>query len=993
MKNLKNVLNKPLHDCRLWVLWIWNKTISEEELTAQLTAYIDAGFGGVAIRPGRDMSPAYLSEEFYALMHKVLTIASEKNIHIRLADDFSLSWDLFFHKQAEKNSLYRSQKIHLEKSVVITAKDTFECSSADMEQRIVLAVRLNEKKMDHATVRHISAGQKNSDVSWKSPGGDWQLLIFKKSWCLDPLGHFLPNVFNPKVAILYIQEVLEPITAAFEKYVPATFEGFIGEVPSSVPSETGIPWDDDLIIKYRSRYKKNLVDILPSLFFDVDDSNAKNRSHIYNFLLQSMYERFASILEVWGQKKQFTQWLLCPERDITWSEHALKDVMAIAPADFRAVGIQNQEGTEKNSPIIRILSDSNRVEFNRETIGVIGRNRLNESATLQSLKYEIDYWASCGVSKVILDGSFFNIEQRSYIKTPFNHGWYHPEWQQIRHLCDYCQRLLSLYKSASRDSGIAIVFPASSLMADYLPTGDSLLRKGLQVFSDVIGTLRARNIDFDVISEQVLLDSAAKSGGDVGVTKPGKKENYTLLIFPYARLINNSVFVFLEKLVNKKGIVVFIDEPPQGNFDDGKSPSFDSRVGKLIRPKNETVHVVNINDLISIIEELQKVIFTRVGGKPCNDIKSISTGYGVGQSIHHFINDSTTRDYFVTVEFPETEHVYSIDCTSGELAVLDIAARNEGYSVVELDFAPRQSYLLVTTTAKGPQLEAETTAASYTTKQRNYRVVLKDKWAFTALSFNGMPLANLSKRIGLSRDSGGFSYYYETYFEIEEIPQTCILVFFEPQTNSTLSHLVVKDLEVSVNGIVVSAFKEHETLDGTLNQNGDIAAFFGKSILKFMIKDTIMKGINRVAIRNVGLTGEPRPILFPPVVAGNFSIKKGSRGWTINSLTTEANYGTWTKHGFPYLSGVGLYHQIFEIPSEYERIILKLNQTSGCVSVDVNDVSLGMVRWQPMGFDITKHVEQRRNSIKIRVVNTIDNMVQMKTRSSGLIGEVFLDIY
>jgi hypothetical protein len=46
-----------------------------------------------------------------------------------------------------------------------------------------------------------------------------------------------------------------------------------------------------------------------------------------------------------------------------------------------------------------------------------------------------------------------------------------------------------------------------------------------------------------------------------------------------------------------------------------------------------------------------------------------------------------------------------------------------------------------------------------------------------------------------------------------------------------------------------------------------------------------------------------------------------------------------------------------------------------------------------MEIDITNTCEQRRNTLDVRVLNTIDNLLRMNGRLSGLTGEVFLDVY
>ena len=998
MKNLKSLLMKPSQEYKLWALWIWNKTISLDEMHDQLQSFISKGFAGVAIRPSRDMVPSYLSEEFFNLFEDVLKNAKSHNFKIRIADDFSIPWSGFFQTQAEQNTSFRAQKLELFQSKLFTAKEVFEFTVPDKNIYTVLAAKSNNGQINANNVKNLQVGSKSNNISWKVPAGEWQVIIFKKSWYLDPLGNYVPNVFNPKVAQFYIQSVLEKIRTKFSKYIPNTFEGFICEMPSYLPSNNGIPWDDDLIIKYRSRYKKNLINVVPSLFFEVNDCFAKNRSHVYNFILQAMFERFPSVLETWSKKYNISQWVLSAERDINWFDNTLKDVMSIPSANLSSIGLQNHDGTEKDFSVVKAMADMNSVEHKRETIGVIGRNRRGISSTIQSLKNEIDLHSFLETSKLILDGCFFNLDQRNYIKTPFNLSWYHPDWDQMENLCNYTTRLFSISNTLTYIKPVAVVMPSLSVMADYFPSNDEALRRGMSIFHKILEDLYAHNIQFDIISEQFLISCTIRPNGEFGSLSKNRKHNYRAVIFPFSRLINNSTFVFLEKLTIKKGTIIFINEAPQGNFDDGQSSSFSARVAKITRQKNETVHVVPLMDFITRLQHIENPISIKVNEKPCPDIR-VTYGYGTDYNIYFFNNCSSKKDYFASLEFPISEHVYLVDCFDGNFYEIENVECNEKLCYIELNFAPKQTYIILTSSTKIQGLTSSKNRPhvinSYATLNRNYRIVLKDRWIFSHDNYNALPLASWNARIGLSRDSGGFSHFYESYFESEEVPEVCILAFPGVTSDDIYSNTVndnLKALELSVNGITISPFKPvvademEESLINTIE-------FCGKMTLKYDIKGAVMKGINRVSLRTIGFFNDPYSIYYPPIVAGPFSIKKGSRGWTIDTSKTEANYGSWTKYGFPYFSGSGVYQQVFEIPTDYEKIVLMFKEISGSVLAEVNGVSFDIINWQPMSIDITKAIEPRRNILKIKVSNTIDNLLRMNGRASGFTGEVYLDIY
>jgi hypothetical protein len=279
-----------------------------------------------------------------------------------------------------------------------------------------------------------------------------------------------------------------------------------------------------------------------------------------------------------------------------------------------------------------------------------------------------------------------------------------------------------------------------------------------------------------------------------------------------------------------------------------------------------------------------------------------------------------------------------------------------------------------------------------------------------------MPLASWNTRIGLSRESGGYSHFYETYFEVKELPSVCIFSLCglgRPGFNFDKGE---KSVEVNVNGTRIN---ELESLDsaGTralfpsvaplspLSAGQDSASeakptaarpcadLYCKTVPCYNIKDYVRKGLNRISIRTLGLVFDPATITYPPLITGSFNIIKGSNGWVIDTQETMVSHDSWTKYGYPYLSGCGTYRQVFEIPSDYNKLVLKFSQVSGPVSVSLNGSGLGAFVWQPIEMDITEACSSKRNELAVTVVNTIDNVIKMNGRASGITGEAYLDVY
>lgn len=1006
-------------DLRPWVIWIWNLSISKKELEKQLRFFIDQRFAGVAIKIGRDMTPAFLSEEFFELFNEVLEIAQKEKIGVRLAEDFSMPVHGAFDSIASANKTIRGQYLSLEHVEQIPNKADLEKTIEDTASAIVQVAKLENEKVVISKLRTISLPHHGTQVmSWKGQPGVHQLMIFRKKYARDPFGAYVPNVFREQSARFYTESVWEAFHRHFARFMPSTFEGFITEVPAYLPSDNQIPWDDDLVVKYRSKYKKNLLGVVASLFFATEQQEARNRPHIYSFLAQSMHERFTAVLDKWCKKYRLSNWVLCPERPVVKSSTMLRDCMTIPSQHFGAVGIQNQEGSEENAPIARAMADANSREFKRETITVIGRNRLGNACSLENLKSEIDQSAIAGPSRIVLDGCFFNVGHKSFIKTPCNPSWYSPGSDNLKDLCDYASRVKKLIAPLQLPRQVAILMPSASVMTDYTVSNDEPVRKASVALHKTMDELFALDLDFDIVSEEMLLSCSLFSNGEFNSQSKVRKGNYQALIIPYCRMASKNLFVFLERMAIKKGTIIFIDEAPQGNIDDGITPTFTSRVAKLLRSRTGRVHVTAAKDIEPTLAHIKSFASVTVQGKKCTDV-TVTSGAAAGQSVYCVLNKSDSQDYFATVDLPEEKFFCLADCISGEThEILDVQ-RKDGTSRINLNIAPRQACFIVasaqkpTTTVlpKGRKPAINVIG----TLQRNYRIVLKDQWQFSPCSLNVLPLAAWNTRIGLSREFGGFSHFYETYFEVKEVPD--IAVFSLCGLTGATASLAKSErsIEVNINGTrvndnglldeaglaalfaapVPAASQDSLTLHPSLHPEHakPCLELYTKNVLTFNIKDTIRKGLNRISLRTLGLVFDPVTITYPPLIAGSFAIVKGSNGWVIDTSMPMVSHDSWTKYGFPYMSGCGTYRQVFEIPSDYNRLVLKFSQVSGSTSVSLNSVNLATFNWHPMEIDITELCGSKRNELAVGVVNTIDNMLRMNNRPSGLIGEVYLDVY
>jgi hypothetical protein len=933
------------------------------------------------------MFPTYMSQEFVENFAFALEIAQKHKVGVRFADDLSLLWPGILDGIMNANRKMRAEYLVFEGEVCAAPNELeFDIVIDPDCEYIAQAMKRAGKVPQLGDVRQVSVPACKDSFRWKAPGVDWCLLLYKKEPVRGLSGCAVPNLLNPKVIDSYIQGSLEALKAGIGKFIPTTFEGILTEVPALRPGGNAILWDDDVAVKYKSRYKRDLMPMLPMLFMDIPGAE-RVRIQVHRFIYGLMAERLPVVLEAWAKKYRLSQWVLWPETGMYRPENSLSDCAVPPEPGIATLGLQNLDGSVENFALLRAASDVNTNQYRRDTVTVIGRNRAGVGSSLADLKREIDISLLSGPSRILIDGLFFNADQRNTYKTPYNPSWYSPDWEHAKLLCDYAARAHEAISGLHTSCEIAVLHPGDALMGGYIPGDGSASAAGLSRFRDTINALCCFGKGFDIINEELLLTCMVRQSGEFATADRIRKGNYQALVIPYAPLVMRSLLVFLEKLAIKGTTLVFIDEAPKGTFEDGSTANVTSRIQKMVAPWRENVHVVSVSSLDSALCGLKpEALILRESGESA-DI-GVQVYHDEGGRLYVLHNTLSDADQTVLVDVQADKHFAAVDCASGKIIEIEPFEIEKNTARLRLSFSPLQTMFIVASSIKqAPQTPPSPEHLNpYMLPQRTYRIIFKEQWDFEPRSPSVMPLSSWAVRIGLSRESGQISHFYEATFEARDIPPEAVLMMNGMSPTRAPFHGV----EVMVNNLRVDNELETDVKNGP---RAHLAGIFGEKTQCFNISKKIIKGLNRVSIRTTGTAIDPQALIYPPLIAGKFSVAKGSHGLTLEKPALLAEHNSWTKHGYPYLSGRGRYAQTFEVPNDYDRLMLRFSKTSGTVYIRINEADVGVLHWPPMEIDVTKFCNAQRNRLEVEVVNTVDNVLRLGGRASGITGEVYIDVY
>lgn len=1005
MKSLKNILGKPAPESYPWAIWNWNGIITPEKINVQFKGFVDALFGGIIIRPSVDMSPGFLSDEFLTYIEQVVALAKEHSLQLRIYEDLTLKKSTLFAASISQSVKLRAQRLVLEQSITPSEQDDVTLYINNPETAIVLAVRVNDHQINIADTKQLIIKPDKNCIAWKAQAGEWRLIVLRKQFVYDTGNNYLPNLLNSKTVSTFTQQVFDPLKLLLEAS-GVVFNGFVTSIPSINPSDNGIPWDDDLIATYKTAFKKDLIKLLPAFFFENCTQSQKVRQQFYTFVFNTVNNNFIVPLEAWLKKNHLSTWILFSDLSKRIVSNELDGEMISSDCVSPICGLDSNKDIAENQEALRLFANRRVLERKGECVSIIGHNQANTSSMLQHFKRNVDMVTAIAPSTIVFDGFYVNQEYNASLYSSINIFTYSPEWRFIGDLCQYTARINELVKNVAWTKQALVLSPLTDMLSDYFPNNNSYSRKGYDLFSKTIAMLDRLSISYDVVSDDYLTSREISENGGISIAHLSRSGTCNAIIIPFAPLISKATLSFIEKAVQKNVHVFFIDEVPKGTVEDGITPSITTRIMKLLDPKKNHVSIVKSDSPDSGLAEIETPFFTIANSHRDSDIL-VSYGKSENFGIYLMHNTSDVKDQVLHVTMPDYKHISVADIEKGEIFELENIERKDGAAHLDICFMPSETFILFGSSVKitntGFEKFAKTGVNPFTLYHRCYRIILKPQWNFTTPSLNSLPLGSWSMRMGLNRDSGVFSHFYESNIQIRNSLSTCYLAL-----NDTLLFNPDKwsddlGIEILVNGIKIDK-QLNNTLPGgdkgTDPQRSDFGIpdielnqiFRGHNSI-FNIASLLVNGGNRISIRTTSRNPLPQSMHLPPQLLGDFTTIKDKSGLILDKIPTIAGYGSWTRYGYPFLSGKGIYSQTFEVPNEYEKIILRFLQVSGSLQVRINGKNLGIINWHPFELDITKHCISKRNEIDICVVNSADNVIRMSSQASGLIGEVFLDVY
>jgi len=946
----KKEFRNPGKDFRGAPFWSWNDELESSELCRQVREMKRAGLGGFFMHSRIGLITPYLSDEWMDRIRAVVRESKKAGMNAWLYDEDRWPSGFAGGIVPAKGLEYRMKRVECEE---------MHPSSLEEVLRREGIVGIFACTKEGEKVREL---EKVEDRMKKVAEGK-TLLVFSKKVAENSEwynGYSYIDTLNPKVVDAFIESTYEAYKREVRGEFGRTIPGIFTDEPnfSEWNGRAFIPWTELLPTIFRERNGYDLLENLPSLFYDVGEY-MRIRMDFWNTVTDLFLESYSKRIYEWcgANKLYYTGHYLC-EDNLTIQTKFIGaamphyEYMHVPGIDHLGRNIENLITVKQVSSAAHQLGKKRILS---ETYGCSGWNM-----SFEDQKWIGDWEYVLGVNLLNQHLSLYSLRGCRKRDYPPSINYQQPWWQHYRLVSDYFARLSYMLTRGKFHSDILVIHPIQGAWSVYSPRDTSRTDEINKNFVYLSESLCRIHRDYDFGDEKIIARHGKVLRGKIIV---GEME-YKLVIVPPSSTLRASTLNLLKLFAQGGGKIVFVDPAPE-LVDCQRSEELKNLIESTRRIRcdkdllRKTLDEILPSD-VEVVDEDGKQIEPiyyqhRIAGKA---------------HIYFFANTDRSRSYDATIKIRGEGKVEEWDLLKG--SVREVPCRKEnGQTILKKLFQPTGSALFLLDTSKKATKKAEP-------KERIVSTInLKDEWKVSRKDPNALTLDYCQYKVEEGKWSDKLPVW-KVQREAEKIGSNFSITLryaFKAEFKKRHGKIFVametpERFSIKFNGKELK-YKEAGWWTDISFKKIDITKLVenGENILE------VSCTFRRPTVPGTLVFVKDGTELESVYIIGDFSVKKEGEGFILTDETNMVNVGDLVQQGFPFYSGTIAYTQTVNL-KKGEKTYIEFEDLDTIVTrVVVNGKSAGTIPWKPYRLEISKFVKKGRNTITVEAVSSCRNLL------------------
>ena len=924
--------------------WSWNDKLDPEELRRQIRAMQKGGLGGHFMHARIGLETPYLSEEWMKCIEACVDESKKVGVYAWLYDEDKWPSGFAGGLISGRGGEYNRKSLRCRE--VRIGWDVREFVPMDRSLRYYLGVKKGHTIVELTDVTGIALNM--SEHRGKT--------VFE--FYVERDGYV--DLLNPKVVEAFIESTYERYYERFGKEFG--WERTIPGIFTDEPNYGRMPWTDELPRTFKQRRGYDLLEHLPSLFYEVSIGGRdwkKVRHDYFRTVTEMFVESFT---------KRIYEW--CEVHGLALTGHFLAEDNLFSQTSVIGAAMPHYEFMQipgidhlcrrlgSTMLVKQVSSVAHQFGGRRVLSEMFGCSGWNMS--FEDQRWIAEWQFALGVDLVCQHLVLYSLRGCRKRDFPPSFNDHQPWWDYFHLVNDRFARITFMLTQGKHVANLLLLHPISSAWCVYHPDRPQEVMRISDAFEQLSKWLLELHIDYDYGDELIMRRHASV---DNGLIKVGSC-TYSLVIVPPSLSMFSETFSLLEEFARSGGNIVAVEPLP--SMIDGEECE---DVSKFLKRKAKVVPFDKGKVRRAIEKLMERSISLLLENDEAPSLVYQERELEDGRRIFFIANTSRDETIDVTVKVKGYGQLQIWDADNGAIS-LQPCSVEEGWVTTKLRFAPVQSYILVLDPKKQPKIGEP--KLGYETIQvvelkERFKLQVHDPNALTLdfcdYQIDGgewqinQPVIRLNRHLESTGEPCNLIVRYK--FEVEQLPQQ----------NADKIWLVVETPQlqrISVNGKRI--------------QSKDEGFYIDHAFRKLDITGMLHVGENVIECH---WDYKPPMEVEACYIVGPFGVRcdETLTKFVITTLTEDEVDGSdLTKEGLPFYCGKVTLSQRFTLPALKEvgasKAILEFDRLDAIVAdVSVNGIKCGVVAWHPYQLDITKAIRKGENELSITLINSLRNLL------------------
>jgi DUF1680 family protein len=279
-------------------LWFWNDTVvTAETVKDQMRLARDrCRYGGFGILPfGKNFSPAYLSDGYFAVYGAALEQAKALGLTLSLYDEYGFPSGSAGAQNSSETSLFAQRWPQLtikrldKHEWAVVGPSRFQTNLPPGTLAAVVAMNTNTfERVD------LTDTVREGRLDWPAPAGAWKTMAFVCVKDGDPICDYL----DPEAADRFIELTHQAYYDRFAIHFGTTIDSTFFDEPTLYRA-SGRTWTDKFNEKFQHRHGFSPRPYYPALWHDIGPETQAARNYLFGFRTELYATGFPKRIEDW----------------------------------------------------------------------------------------------------------------------------------------------------------------------------------------------------------------------------------------------------------------------------------------------------------------------------------------------------------------------------------------------------------------------------------------------------------------------------------------------------------------------------------------------------------------------------------------------------------------------------------------------------------------------------------------------------------------------